>query len=699
MRVGLFGKKLSSGKFWHWVFPLILLLSLPLFIWAVLTNRFDLRKRAATTETPLTHPVSWQTDTVSLAADDFYIYTNGLYYNANSNNVSNFRVSSDPGSPNYTTLEITWQEDGKEMRLYIYFKADGSKWWSEEIRTYNGRDPGDWAYYHGSFFNRPLGATYTGDFSIVSDTTSEFSGKLYFKNLRLQAFRNLRSCWDRVGMNNGTYYWPDGCGANYAPNMFCPAIIRSLTPSETAAYNEWVSAGRPYSPRCISPNSTVSPDKECMGRPNGTPCQSVSCTTCPSGVKCIPSCVARDGSCQNQQCRPPGLLSPTPTPLTPVGCREICQQVQCIQAPCDPICTTVCDPQPSIRPVACEEPNGANCYISDCPVCNPTNPNEPCPLSVQNQLCRLIIGVCQNKLCMPRAIPTSSPLPPCNENSDCRTGYYCYQPPMPICPPNSACPQVMPSRYCRPKPTPTNTSRPTPTKTPTPSRTPTAWPTTQVSIVPPTPTRTPTSTRTPTPTLPLTATATIVPTPTPTITNQQIQLRIKFAGVTDGAASGATATLRFTNGTTDVITPPVIFAHVGSGIYQATIQAAPQSSIYLNPGAGYSLIIKGEKHVARKFCKPTGQTGPCRSGEFLTITAGRQAFDFSGLPLDPGDLPEQDGRADSADFAKIKSLMSRACSQLTTAEKKMADLDYNGCVNIADAFLMRKTLETRYDEN
>ena len=74
-------------------------------------------------------------------------------------------------------------------------------------------------------------------------------------------------------------------------------------------------------------------------------------------------------------------------------------------------------------------------------------------------------------------------------------------------------------------------------------------------------------------------------------------------------------------------------------------------------------------------------------------------FDFTGLSLDPGDLPPQDGKADSSDFDVIKSMLSKPCSGLTSQDKNTADLDYNGCIDTSDVFLMRKTLETRYDEN
>ena len=84
----------------------------------------------------------------------------------------------------------------------------------------------------------------------------------------------------------------------------------------------------------------------------------------------------------------------------------------------------------------------------------------------------------------------------------------------------------------------------------------------------------------------------------------------------------------------------------------------------------------------------------------MTITASPSpVFDFTGLSLDPGDLPPQDFKADLADLDIIRSLLSKPCSALTPQDKKAGDLDYNGCVDIGDVYLMRKTLETRYDEN
>lgn len=178
-----------------------------------------------------------------------------------------------------------------------------------------------------------------------------------------------------------------------------------------------------------------------------------------------------------------------------------------------------------------------------------------------------------------------------------------------------------------------------------------------------------------------------------------VEFKIKFSGVTDGAAEGAGVTARFVRSDLNALTSPIRFHHIGGGVYQAV--ATLSGTLSLPAGPGYTIIMKGEKHVARKFCKQTGQTAPCQGNESMTISSGPSSpvFDFTGLTLDPGDLPPQDYKADSADFDIIKTLLSKPCSILTDQDKKTADLDYNGCIDIGDAFLMRKTLETRYDEN
>lgn len=185
--------------------------------------------------------------------------------------------------------------------------------------------------------------------------------------------------------------------------------------------------------------------------------------------------------------------------------------------------------------------------------------------------------------------------------------------------------------------------------------------------------------------------------------SQSFDFRIKFDGVTDGSAEGAKANIRFVSfPVADLSTGPVEFHHIGGGVYEAIL-----TPDYLPPSAsnqGYTIYVKGEKHLARKYCQATGQSSECTGAGNINIPAPTAnpasfVFDFTNLPLQPGDLFEQDGKADALDFAKVITLMGKASSSLTDQDLLTADLNYDGFVNIRDAFLMRKTLETKFDEN
>lgn len=130
------------------------------------------------------NPVSWTTPNASLSADDFWIVANGQRFTATV--ARDLEVHSDPGDLDYTTLELTWHEVGREMRLFIYFKADATHWWSEEVRTYDGQSPAEWLYYDGIFFRAPLGSPFEGDVDLGNNGPDDrFRGTIHFKNLRL----------------------------------------------------------------------------------------------------------------------------------------------------------------------------------------------------------------------------------------------------------------------------------------------------------------------------------------------------------------------------------------------------------------------------------------------------------------------------------------------------------------------------------
>lgn len=146
------------------------------------------------TPTPPTgNSINWRTNTVSLQAGNFYMVIDGRQYLANSGNVN---VRSDPGSPTYTTLEATWQENGVEMRMNMYFTyTPGQFWRLSELRTYNGQNPGEWIMYNptdtnGNPIQHELGQAYVNagplEFRNVAD--SQYQGLIHFENFRLQAF-------------------------------------------------------------------------------------------------------------------------------------------------------------------------------------------------------------------------------------------------------------------------------------------------------------------------------------------------------------------------------------------------------------------------------------------------------------------------------------------------------------------------------
>ena len=134
------------------------------------------------------NPVDWNTATVALHADDLRIVAGRDTYLGDDPEAT---LRSDPGMPNeYTTLERIWHEHGNEMRLFLYFKSDGTDWWSDEIRTYGNAD-GAWYHYKGEFFRRPLGQPFEGDVTLPAQPDGS---TVRMTGLRLQAFAPPAAC-------------------------------------------------------------------------------------------------------------------------------------------------------------------------------------------------------------------------------------------------------------------------------------------------------------------------------------------------------------------------------------------------------------------------------------------------------------------------------------------------------------------------
>lgn len=94
--------------------------------------------------------ISWSTPYAALKSNNFYIRIGDKKFYGKEP----IRISSDPGTDK-TTLEATWNENGVEMRLFMYFqKTSNGEWEMYDLRSYNGSQQGDWIYYKDSLGNR-----------------------------------------------------------------------------------------------------------------------------------------------------------------------------------------------------------------------------------------------------------------------------------------------------------------------------------------------------------------------------------------------------------------------------------------------------------------------------------------------------------------------------------------------------------------
>jgi hypothetical protein len=130
--------------------------------------------------------VAFVTQNASLTADDFWIDIDGKRFTSKG---AKLDLNSDLGDANYQSLEVVWTEHDVEMRLNIYFKADGNQWWSDEFRTSNGKpsDASDWVTFTGDFFRSTLGSPENGTFDQTA-TEGGVTSHIHIDGMRLQAF-------------------------------------------------------------------------------------------------------------------------------------------------------------------------------------------------------------------------------------------------------------------------------------------------------------------------------------------------------------------------------------------------------------------------------------------------------------------------------------------------------------------------------
>src|SRR5687768_16288027 len=195
---------MNQRGFAHALLLIILLVGLAFGVYLV-QQKTNLFSRASSN--PISGPVTgnninWTTDEVSLEADNFFIEINapvqGQLYGGDPDSleiVSNPISTLDNGDL-YTTLEATWQENGREMRMFMYFsQTDQDPWKLFELRTYNGAIQGDWIYYtpidgNGNDIGNYLGQTYINNAGPIEfhNTSQSPTARIVLDNVRLKAF-------------------------------------------------------------------------------------------------------------------------------------------------------------------------------------------------------------------------------------------------------------------------------------------------------------------------------------------------------------------------------------------------------------------------------------------------------------------------------------------------------------------------------
>ncbi len=134
-----------------------------------------------------------------------------------------------------------------------------------------------------------------------------------------------------------------------------------------------------------------------------------------------------------------------------------------------------------------------------------------------------------------------------------------------------------------------------------------------------------------------------------------------------------------------------VFENVNVSFDEQAIGTGSLELVGVTPGSGYTILIKGPVHLARRFCEDE-QVDRCWLGQGnLTITSGENVFDWTALALEPGDI-NRDGIVDATDYTKLKAALGQS------GEAVQEDLNRNGTVTGQDVVFFLETLSKRYEE-
>ena len=122
------------------------------------------------------------------------------------------------------------------------------------------------------------------------------------------------------------------------------------------------------------------------------------------------------------------------------------------------------------------------------------------------------------------------------------------------------------------------------------------------------------------------------------------------------------------------------------------------SDLTVNTSHKFALLVKGPYHLQKKICRvaPTetaGGTYRCSKGN-ITLTAGDNNLDLSGIISLAGDLPEQDGTVSSYDISLVRNCIGKTDETCLSN----ADVNRDEKVDTQDYSLIIAALSVKNDE-
>ena len=137
------------------------------------------------------NPVRIESAFGSLVASDLELTVDGRVFRVpTSATQAGVTELSLAGTATYGRLTVQWHDGATPMILVMHFAADAHTWWVSEIVASDGRSgPSGWIYFEGPFFERPIGASFSGT-AMLSSVRSTYgaTGSLQFGELALSAF-------------------------------------------------------------------------------------------------------------------------------------------------------------------------------------------------------------------------------------------------------------------------------------------------------------------------------------------------------------------------------------------------------------------------------------------------------------------------------------------------------------------------------